>query len=683
MLIDNILFELNDKQRLAVESFGMPLLVLAPAGSGKTKVITYKILYLIEKYNINPSKIVAVTFTNKAANEMKSRICSILPSKGKKVVASTFHSFALKLLRKYSNILGYKENFSIYDTDDSITVINRVKKELNIDVDSQLVLYVISKIKNSCENYNDYKQKLESNEFSPIIKNYIEYLKSHNAMDFDDILLNFYFLLTDRHIDCINASTEIRKNIEYLLIDEYQDTNRLQYLIVKNLLDKNNINNITIVGDDDQGIYSFRGSTIENILRFEKDFENCKIICLEKNYRSTNTILHAARTLINRNKNRKVKEMIAENPVNSKISIFEAENPQAEAVYVYDKIYELLYKNGIRYKDIAILYRNNHISRPFEELFIVRNLRHKVWGGYNFYYREEIRDISAYLFSILNPYDEVSLLRIINVPKRGIGPKLVEKLVSISKERGIHIFDLLKIVSNHDELKSTQIINNFNENEIDNLKDFYCFLEKYRNKIFENYNNFPTVFRNLIEEIKYIDYIKTHNDEKTYQNKIGYLESFLSSLFNYKSYDDEEVTPFVIAERIRLLMSNDNQENDEDKVNLMTIHSAKGLEFKVVFIVGVEKGIIPSDKITDIDELEEERRLFYVAMTRAKEYLYISYCNERTRFGKKYQTFPSQFIDELPTEDIIYDNKKIDATITARDIASIKKLIANKISKDE
>ncbi|MFN3411183.1 MAG: ATP-dependent helicase [Exilispira sp.] len=651
---------------------------LAPAGSGKTRVITYKILYLIEKKGITPSKIVALTFTNKAANEMKSRIISIIPSKGKYINASTFHSYALKLLRKYCSILDYKENFSIYDNDDSIVIINRIKKELNLDLDSRLVLSSISRLKNSINSYEQYLSLIEQNEYCRVIKLYIEYLKSHNAMDFDDILLNLYFLLTRKDVNCQKASDEIRNNIEYLLIDEYQDTNTLQYLIIKSLLNKNNFNNITIVGDDDQGIYSFRGSTIENILRFEKDFAPCKVICLEKNYRSSQTILHAARLLINNNRNRKVKEMIAENKSNGKIVLFEALDPSSEALFVYNKIYELLYKNGIRYKDIAILYRNNYLSRPFEELFIIRNLKHKVWGGYNFYSREEIKDISAYLFAILNPYDEVSLLRIINVPKRGIGVKLVEKLVASSKKFQVHIFDLLKIISNHKEFSQSQLFNIFSNNEVESLKEFYYLLDEYRSKIFENNRKFSILFKKLVEQINYYDYLKSYCDEKSYDSKIGYLESFLSSLFNFNNYENENVSPFDIADRLRLLMNNDIDEKEEDKVNLLTMHAAKGLEFKVVFIVGAEKGIIPSDKITNRMELEEERRLFYVAMTRAKEYLFISYCNERTKYGKKYNCFQSEFIDEIPEEDIIFDEKKIDATVTASDIASIKNILLTK-----
>jgi DNA helicase-2/ATP-dependent DNA helicase PcrA len=681
MNLDLLINQLNDKQKEAVESYGFPILVLAPAGSGKTRVITFKIMYLIEKIGLNPSKIVSLTFTNKAANEMKSRIIDLLPTKGKSIVASTFHSYSVKLLRKYSGLLGYKENFSIYDFDDSISVINRIKKELKLDIDSNILLYTISSIKNSINSFEQYNNLIEANEFSNIIKQYIEYLKSHNAMDFDDLLLNLFFLLTNKEKDCIDASEKIRDSISYLLVDEYQDTNKLQYLIVKELLkNRSNHNNVTVVGDDDQGIYSFRGSTIENILRFENDFPGCKVICLEKNYRSSQIILHAAKNVIKNNQNRKNKEMKTDNPYKGKITIFEANNPQQEALFVYDKIYQLLYKDGIRYKDIAILYRNNHLARSFEELFILKNLKHKVWGGYNFYAREEIRDVSAYLFSLLNPYDEVSLLRIINIPKRGIGTKLVEKLVTQSKQNGIHIFDILKIISNDNEFKESVLVNFFNENEREALKNFYELFAKYRQKIFQKDNSFSVIFNAMIEEIGYKDYLKLHNDEKTFDNKIGYLESFLSSLYNYRDEDDESSfqNPYKIAERLRLLMNNDIEEKEEDCINLMTIHSAKGLEFRVVFIVGAEKGIIPSSKIVDIKELEEERRLFYVAMTRAKEFLFISFCNERSKFGKKFNCFPSEFIEEIPNEDIIYDTKKNDATVTASDIASIKNLLLNK-----
>ncbi len=680
MNFDQLFNELNDKQKEAVTFYGNPLLVLAPAGSGKTKVITYKILYLIEKIKVSPSKIVALTFTNKAANEMKSRIIDILPEKGKKITTSTFHSFAVKLLRKYCGILGYKENFSIYDYDDSLSVINKIKKELSSDIDSKIILYTISAIKNSINSIEEYEYLIEQNEYKPLIKNYVEYLKSHNAMDFDDLLLNFYKILSSNIEELKYVAGKIRNNIDYLLVDEYQDTNKLQYQIVKCLLkDQNKKNNITIVGDDDQGIYSFRGSTIENILKFENDFADCKIICLEKNYRSSQIILNAAMNVIKNNKYRKIKKMISDNPIKEKIVLFEAEDPNQEAFFVYEKIHQLLYKDGIKHKDIAILYRNNHLARPFEELFIVRNLRHKVWGGFNFYSREEIRDISAYLFTILNPYDEVSLLRIINTPKRGIGVKLVEKLVNTSKNYNCHIFDILKILSNEKELKNTTLDQVFNNIEINNLKDFYDLIQKYKEQILANKINFAQIFNNLIDEIDYKGYIKSHYDEKTSENKINYIESFLSSLYNYKNIDEDEQNPFIIAERIRLLMNNDISEEDDNAINLMTIHCAKGLEFKVVFIVSAEKDIIPSSKIIDEKELEEERRLFYVAMTRAKDYLIISYCKERSKYGKKYSCYPSEFINEIPEEYITFDNKKIDATISVRDIASIREIFANKL----
>lgn len=678
MQLENVLNELNNKQLEAVTSFGNPLLVLAPAGSGKTKVITYKILYLIEKKGFQPSKIVALTFTNKAANEMKSRICSILPSKGKYITASTFHSFGVKILRKYSGLLGYKENFSIYDYDDSISVINKIKKELSVDYDSKVILYSISQIKNSINSYDEYQNYINNSEFHKIIKQYIEYLKSHNAMDFDDILLNLFFILTDKNKDFYDVQEAIKNNIQYLLVDEYQDTNKIQYLIIKNLMNEKSNKNITIVGDDDQGIYSFRGSTIENILRFENDFSDCRIVCLEKNYRSSHIILHAAKNVINNNRNRKNKEMKTDIIANNKIIIYEAADPQSEAVFIYEKIHQLLYKDGIKHKDIAILYRNNHMARPIEELFIIKNLKHKVWGGYNFYSREEIRDISAYLFSLLNPYDEVSLLRIINVPKRGIGLKLIEKLVLASKNHQTHIFDILKIISDKKQLSDSILVNLFSENEIDSLMEFYDLMISYRQILLSKNCNFPDIFNQFIEKIGYREYLKNHNDERTFDIKIGYFESFLSSLFNYKNFEEDNYNIFSIAERLRLLMNNDLQEEDSDAINLMTMHSAKGLEFKVVFIIGAEKDIIPSNKVTSNIEYEEERRLFYVAMTRAKEYLFISYCLERNKFGKKYNCYPSAFIDEIPEEDKILDLKKIDANITANDIASIKNMILNK-----
>jgi len=677
-LYDLLEKELNKEQRDAVTFFGEPLLIIAPAGSGKTKVITYKIAYLIDKYKITPSKIVALTFTNKAAEEMKERVQLLLPEKGKYVITSTFHSFAVRLLRKYAAILGYKPNFSIYDANDSEMVIKKLLKEMNLDVDPKIIASAFSYRKNSTITDDSYAFDIYDGFFKDemhgkLYSNYINYCKSHNIMDFDDLLLNLLEILTRNEDEFKSAALDITSNVQYLLVDEYQDTNVVQYNLILELLGKNR--NITVVGDDDQGIYSFRGSTVKNILRFEKDFKDCKIINLEKNYRSSEVILHAAHAVIKHNKVRKDKIMKTNIPGGSKITVFEAQSSEEEAMFVYENINNLLFKDGIRYKDIAILYRNNHLSRAFEELFIIKDVRHKVWGGYNFYAREEIRDISSYLFTILNPFDEVSLIRVINTPRRGIGSKCVEKLIKASLEYEIHIFEVMQSLFDNQAKSFSLFDNYFTNSEKDSIRGFYRLITDYQKKFLSN-QNFASTFNELISEINYLDYIKNQNDDKNFEKKIGYIESFISSLYNYQNQESANI--YDIASRIRLLMSSDQQEQEEDCINLMTIHSAKGLEFKVVFIVAAEEGIIPSQKIVSEEEFEEERRLFYVAMTRSKMHLFISYCNNRSKFGKKFDCFPSRFIDEIPEEDIQNYDKTVDITITTDEITSIKNMLINK-----
>ncbi|MCX8057966.1 MAG: exodeoxyribonuclease V subunit gamma [Spirochaetes bacterium] len=659
------LFELNDKQKEAVFYNEGPLLVLAPAGSGKTKVLAYKIAYLIYNKKVSSKNILALTFTNKASKEMQFRVSSLLNCNKLDINISTFHSFFYNILKKEANLIGYKTNFSIYNENDCIELLNKIIEENDLDINVSIrELYMqISKYKNSL-----FELKYEDSNLKKIIKLYQEYLLSYNAMDFDDILLNFFNLLIENKT-FYNKYSSIFK---YILIDEYQDTNIIQYNIIKKLCENGSI--LTCVGDDDQSIYGFRGANYRNIFALERDFPNLKTIILTINYRNSKNILEASYSVINKNRLRKIKEVTSNREIYEKIVIFKSKNPENEAKFVYDIIYENLYKNGIKYQDIAVLYRNNYQSRPIEELFKIKNVPYKIYGEKSFYEREEIKDILSYIFFLVNPYDELSLLKIINKPKRGIGVKLIKKLTEISKINNISIFDIIKILSN-DRLKFS-----FKEEEVDKLVEFYKQIEYFIVSI-KNIENMYRTLKDLINVIKYEDYLKEKYDEKTYNYKIKNINSFIDSLFylskNLK--DESEITIYDIVNRLKFLSSNDLEKDEEktDSVNLMTIHSSKGLEFRIVILIGIEEEIIPSSNCLNDEDLEEERRLFYVAMTRAKDKLYISYNEKRFKFNNEYETYPSQFLDDIPEDLILYDLKEHENKVSAEDFARLKDLLRN------
>ena len=637
-----MLDELNDKQREAVLYNDGPELVLAGAGSGKTKVLTTKIAYLINELNVSPYNILAITFTNKAAKEMKDRVYTLVGETAKNIQISTFHSFGLKIVRENSNVLGYKSNFVIMDSDDSLTVVKKILKDKGYDpkqYNPRSIRNIISSNKNSMVTPIDYKRYVTS-DFEEVTEEvytkYEEKLFKNNSVDFDDLLL-LPIKLFKEHKDILN---EYQERYKYILIDEYQDTNEAQYKITKLLAAK--YKNIMVVGDDFQSIYSFRGANYKNILNFEKDYPNTKTILLEQNYRSTSTILDAANDVIKNNKEKKDKRLWTNNEKGEKIKYYRAFNEKDEAAYCARKIKELVNK-GINYKDIAILYRTNAQSRVLEEEMLKENLPYKVVGSFYFYSRKEIKDLIAYLRLIHNQDDDVSLLRIINTPKRGIGLKTIEALQERADSMNTSLY---AAIESGKELAF--------KNTIEELI-----------KISEG-----VTLTVLIDKILDLTGIREElKNEKTLESEIRLenLEEFKSIT---KGFEDREglisLEDFLFE--ISLVSDKEEYSEDENRISLMTIHSVKGLEFDYVFIVGLEEGIFPHmNSMMSSSELEEERRLCYVAITRAKKDLYLVNTRQRMLFGRESANPPSRFIKEI-NKDLIENEVKEETDIREQKI---------------
>ena len=629
MTLDN----LNDKQQEAVLYNDGPLLILAGAGSGKTRVLTTKIGYLIDDLGVNPRNILAITFTNKAANEMKERINSLIGDLSKKLQVSTFHSFGLKILRENCRLLGYDNNFVIMDSDDSLTIVKKILKETNYDpkmYNPKAIRNKISNCKNEMIMPKDY-EKYAVSDYEKVVhliyQKYEERLQKNNSMDFDDLLLLPLKLFRENK-DILDLYQERYK---YVLIDEYQDTNEAQYTLTKMISAK--YKNITCVGDDSQSIYSFRGANYKNILNFEKDYPDAKIILLEQNYRSTKNILDCANCVIRNNKMKKDKNLWTNNEVGKKINYYRANSERDEAFYVIRKIKELLAKDA-SYSDIAILYRTNAQSRILEEEMLKANLPYRVVGSFYFYSRREIKDLIAYLRLIHNTKDNVSLLRIINTPKRGIGLKTIDNLTKEADSKDISIYDA---ISSGKELEFKKLIED---------------LRKVKEEL---------TLTELIDKVLDASGIRSELEkEKTLDAEIRLenLEEFKSIT---KSFEEREglvsLEEFLLE--ISLISDVEEYKDDNNRINLMTIHSVKGLEFSYVFVVGLEEGIFPHiNSLMESSELEEERRLCYVAITRAKKELYLVNAISRMLFGKDQINPPSRFINEIDKDLIEGDFKE-------------------------
>ena len=620
MNIDN----LNNCQREAVLYNSGPLLILAGAGSGKTRVLTTKIGYLIEDMNVSPYNILAITFTNKAAKEMKDRIHLLIGDISTSLQVSTFHSFGLRLLRENCNVLGYDNNFVIMDSDDSLTVVKKILKELNYDpkvYNPRGIRNKISSCKNEMIMPNDYAKYAVSEYEKVVLKVYEKYedkLRRNNSVDFDDLLL-LPIRLFRENPDILNRYQE---RFKYVLIDEYQDTNEAQYNLTKMISEK--YRNITCVGDDSQSIYSFRGANYKNILNFEKDYKDAKTILLEENYRSTKNILNAANSIIKNNKARKDKNLWTSNPEGEKIKYYRAYNERDEAQYAIRKIKEYVAR-GVEYQDIAILYRTNAQSRILEEEMLKENLPYRVVGSFYFYSRKEIKDLIAYLRLIHNTKDNVSLLRVINTPKRGIGLKTIENLTAKADLENKSIYD---IIDSGKELGFKEIIEKLRE-----IKDDLTLTE-------------------LIDKVLDASGIRSElENEKTLEAEVRLenLEEFKSIT---KSFEEREglvsLEEFLLE--ISLISDVEEYKDDINRISLMTVHSVKGLEFDYVCVVGMEEGIFPHmNSLMENSELEEERRLCYVAVTRAKLELHLVNTRRRTLFGKDQINPVSRFIGEIDT----------------------------------
>ena len=627
-----MLEELNDKQKEAVLYNEGPLLIIAGAGAGKTKTLTTKIAYLIEEKNVNPYSILAITFTNKAAKEMKDRIYKAVGEDAKKLQVSTFHSFGLKLLRDNIGVLGYDRNFVIMDSDDSLTVVKKILKELDYDpkiYNPKAIRNKISGCKNdmiSPEVYERYAVSEYEKVVQQVYSKYEKKLYSNNSVDFDDLLL-LPIKLFREHKDILERYQDYYK---YILVDEYQDTNEAQYILTKMLSEKNRF--ITCVGDDSQSIYSFRGANYKNILNFEKDYKDAKTILLEQNYRSTSTILDAANQVIKNNKMKKEKNLWTSRGKGEKIKYYRAYNERDEAQYVTRNIKELLSKN-VEPQDIAVLYRTNAQSRVIEEEMIKDNLPYKIIGSINFYSRKEIKDLLAYLRLIHNSKDNVSLLRVINTPKRGIGLKTIEKLTEKADKEEISIYEAI------DSGKELEF-----KNTIEKLREI---------------SNDLTLTE-LIDKVLDASGLKQELEaEKTLEAEVRLenLEEFKSIT---KNFEEEEGSVSLEEFLLQTSLVSDVEEykNDPNRISLMTVHSVKGLEFDHVFVVGMEEGIFPHmNSLMEAGEVEEERRLMYVAITRAKDDLHLINARRRTLFGNEQINPVSRFINEI-SKDLIETNEK-------------------------
>ncbi len=617
--------DLNKEQQKAVLETEGPLLILAGAGSGKTRVLTTKVAYLIEEVGISPYNILAITFTNKAAKEMSNRLYRLIGDKAKYVQVSTFHSFGVKILRENFKYLGYDKNFVIMDSEDSISVIKKILKEKGIDskiYNPNAIKNKISSCKNEMMSPKDY-EKYVASDFEKIVllvyELYEGTLKKNNSIDFDDLLILPIKLFRENP----NILQNYQERFQYILIDEYQDTNEAQYILTKMISAK--YRNICCVGDVDQSIYSFRGANYKNILNFEKDYKDAKTIKLEQNYRSTTNILDAANDVIKNNKERKDKKLWSDKGTGEKITYYRAFNGIDEAQYVAREIKNLI-NNGIEYENIAVLYRTNSQSHVIEEEFLKNKIPYKIVGGIGFYSRKEIKDVLAYLRLIYNEKDNISLLRVINTPKRGVGSKTISNLIEKANNDGKSIYEV--IVSGK-ELEFKNIIEK---------------LKKFSESL---------TITELVDKILDITGIrKEYESDKTLESDIR-LENLEELKTVTRTFEEKEGIVSLEDFLYEVSLVSDVNEYDEDKnrVSLMTVHSVKGLEFDYVFITGLEEGIFPHmNSLMNNSDLEEERRLCYVAITRAKEKLYLVNARLRMMFGHDCTNLPSRFIGEINKE---------------------------------
>ena len=637
--MQNLLESLNNKQQEAVLQTEGPCLVIAGAGSGKTKVLTHKIAYLMAEKYIKPWNILAITFTNKAANEMKQRVENLVGDAANDMWIGTFHSICVRILRKYIDRIGFDHSFIIFDTSDQKTLVKECLKELKIDdklFTDRAVLSEISNAKNDMLEPKAYSVKYEGDYRKEVIARvyelYQKRLKENNAVDFDDII-NYTIKILTENIDVFEYYTD---KFQYVLVDEYQDTNKAQFTLISILASRHG--NITVVGDNDQGIYSFRGADITNILNFEKDFPGTKIIKLEQNYRCTGNILKAANAVIKNNQVKYDKNLWTQNDEGNLPSIYVGEDEYNESNYIVSKINELKREQYYKYSDFAVLYRMNSQSRAIEDILRREKIPYKIIGGQKFYERKEIKDIIAYLRLIFNTSDNLALKRIINEPKRGIGKTSLDSIQEISEKTGVSMYEIIK---NSQEYGLNRVYVN--------SREFIEVIEELRQK--QDNILISTLVKETLNKTGYTKALKDENTIEA-ESRIQNLDEFLTVAMEFEE-ESADNTLQEFLENMTLSTDLDNMQEEEECVILMTLHSAKGLEFETVFLVGMEEGIFPGHQsIAEPQELEEERRLFYVGITRAKRFLHLTCAKRRTIFGSTSYNPISRFVKEIP-EDLL------------------------------
>lgn len=629
-------------QKEAVKKTDGPLLIMAGAGSGKTKVLTHRIAYLMTEKQVAPWNILAITFTNKAAREMKERVEKLLGPAAEDIWISTFHSMCVRILRRDIDRIGINRNFTILDTTDQLSVIKNILKDRNIDpkkFEPRTILGTISSAKNELMNPEQYaKQPLGPYEqqVAEIYTDYQKRLKKNQALDFDDLIMTTIHLFK-RVPEVLEY---YQRKFQYIHVDEYQDTNRAQYTLVNLLADR--LKNLCVVGDSDQSIYRWRGADIANILSFEKDYPNAEVVLLEQNYRSTKRILEAANRVIDNNIGRKKKNLWTENDEGQKIIHYQADSEKSEAQFVVGKMRELMQKDPTRtLGDFAILYRTNAQSRVMEEMLLMSNINYTIVGGTKFYDRKEIKDILAYLRLIANPDDDISLQRIVNVPKRGIGATTVDKIANYAAQHDISIYTALAEVD----------LIGVSGRATSQLKEFRALIEGYVQM--QEYISVTELVEEVLEKSGYREMLKADKTIES-QSRLENIDEFLSVTKNFEEkYDDKSLVAFLTD--LALVADIDKLDEEDpaqqEGVILMTLHAAKGLEFPVVFLIGMEEGVFPhSRSLFEEAEMEEERRLAYVGITRAEEQLFITNAQMRTLFGRTNINPPSRFIKEIPEE---------------------------------
>ena len=645
--MQDLLESLNDKQKEAVLATDGPCLVIAGAGSGKTKVLTHKIAYLMQEKDIKPWNILAITFTNKAANEMKERVEALVGDDAKDMWIGTFHSICVKILRRFIDRIGFDHSFVIFDTSDQRSLIKECLKDLKIDdkmFTDRIVQFEISNAKNDMKEPEEYEAMVKGDyrreKIASVYNLYQRRLKENNAIDFDDII-NYAIKIFRENDDVLDYYTN---KFNYILVDEYQDTNKSQFTLIRLLAKAHG--NITVVGDNDQGIYSFRGADISNILNFEKDFKGTKIIKLEQNYRCTQNILNAANSVIKNNEVKYKKKLWTENEEGALPTFHVSDDEYDEGRYIVEEINHLRREDYYKYSDFAILYRMNSQSRAIEEILRREDIPYKIVGGLKFYERKEIKDIIAYLRLINNPSDNLALKRIINEPKRGIGKTSLDKIQAISEQTGIPMYQIIKEA---DQYGLSRVYSNA-QGFIEVIEDLISKKDEY------------TITELIKHTLKETGYTKALEDENSIEaeNRIENLEEFLTVAVQFEEEEaDNDLSTFL--EGITLSSDIDGMDEEEESVTLMTLHSAKGLEFPVVFLVGMEEGIFPGYKsIGEPKELEEERRLCYVGITRAKNNLYLTCSRQRTMFGSTSCNPVSRFVKEIP-ENMLEGANEIDS----------------------